>query len=143
MPGVLNIKLDENKKTSLKDGVINTDVANASDESVKAEKEKPQFDQEKRQEYEVEKIIDKREKMGVIEYLIQWKEYSEEHNSWEPESFLSCHEMLAEFESNWQIEYLEYLSKLDKTKKPKRGKHKKLKSSSNQCSSHSNHRSSD
>lgn len=143
VPGVLNIEIDDNNETSSKDdAATNIDVVNKSDESVKTEKEKPQFEQQKRQEYDVEEIIDKREKMGVIEYLIQWKGYSKEHNSWEPKSFLSCNELLAEFEKNWEIEFLEYLSKIDKVKKPRGRKHKKLKPNTNQCSSHSNSHSS-
>ena len=35
-------------------------------------------------EYEVEKILDKRIKRNRIEYLVQWKGYPPEDNSWEP-----------------------------------------------------------
>ena len=36
--------------------------------------------------FEVERILDSRERKGVTEYLIKWKNYDESHNSWEPES---------------------------------------------------------
>ncbi|CEG75061.1 hypothetical protein RMATCC62417_10169 [Rhizopus microsporus] len=48
--------------------------------------------------YEVEAILDKREfSTGVAEYLIKWKGYSEEHNTWEPEDNLNCPDILAAF----------------------------------------------
>ena len=36
--------------------------------------------------FEVERILDSRERKGVTEYLIKWKNYDASHNSWEPES---------------------------------------------------------
>ena len=36
--------------------------------------------------FEVERILDSRERKGVTEYLIKWKNYDSSHNSWEPES---------------------------------------------------------
>jgi transposase InsO family protein len=39
-------------------------------------------------EYEVEKILDKRVRRGKTEYLIKWKGYNENENSWEPISHL-------------------------------------------------------
>ena len=54
-------------------------------------------------EYEVEAILDKRFRPGrrhkLAEYLIKWRGYGHEHNSWEPVSHLDhCAELLQEFE---------------------------------------------
>jgi hypothetical protein len=34
--------------------------------------------------YEVEKIIEKRKKGRSIQYLVKWKGYDEDQNTWEP-----------------------------------------------------------
>lgn len=38
------------------------------------------------EEYTIERILCKRKRNGIIEYLIKWEGYSSEHNSWEPAS---------------------------------------------------------
>ncbi|XP_015786994.1 chromobox protein homolog 5 [Tetranychus urticae] len=53
-------------------------------------------------EYVVESIVDKRKKNGRIEYLIKWKDWPEEDNTWEPENHLSCPDLVEEFEKNLQ-----------------------------------------
>jgi len=49
-------------------------------------------------EYEVEAILDKRQRWGKPEYLVQWKGW--EANSWEPAAHLNCKDLLAEFEAS-------------------------------------------
>jgi hypothetical protein len=49
------------------------------------------------QELEVQRIIDIRKNGGVIEYLIQWKGFSAEANTWEPIENLNCEKLLKEF----------------------------------------------
>ena len=39
-------------------------------------------------EYEVEEVLDSRLKRGKLEYLVKWSGYTEDHNTWEPESNL-------------------------------------------------------
>lgn len=55
--------------------------------------------------YNVEKILSKKMKNGKPQYLVKWEDYSEFHNTWEPEaSFESCPELLKEFEDEKQGE---------------------------------------
>jgi len=55
---------------------------------------------ENEEEYEVEKILDKRKHYGKIQYLIKWKGYPLSEASWEPENNLNCPELLKEFNKN-------------------------------------------
>ena len=40
--------------------------------------------------YEVEDIVNHRHKKGKVEYLIRWKNYNAEDDTWEPEANLDC-----------------------------------------------------
>ena len=52
--------------------------------------------------YEIEKIINHRDTSNGREYLIKWKNYSDEDNSWEPESNLDDFEIVHRYQK--QIE---------------------------------------
>ena len=49
-------------------------------------------------EFTVESIVEKRRVNGKLEYLIKWKGYSSDENTWEPKENLNCPELLKEFE---------------------------------------------
>lgn len=82
--------------------------------------------------YEVEKIIDMREKMGKIEYLIQWKEFSMKDDTWEPKNSLTenCSDLLAEFGKEWEREYNKYLENKPVSKFRRYGKRRRFSSAS-------------
>lgn len=42
------------------------------------------------EEYEVEQICDKRITKGKVEYLVKWKNWDHDDNTWEPIANLDC-----------------------------------------------------
>jgi len=53
------------------------------------------------EEWEVEKILNKRKIRGVDKYLVQWKEFTAESDIWEKEEDLkNAKELVNDFEGN-------------------------------------------
>jgi len=53
----------------------------------------------------VEKVLNKRKVRGVVKYLVQWKQFTAEHNSWEREEDLeNAKKAVAEFKERVNTE---------------------------------------
>lgn len=57
------------------------------------------------EEYVVERIVDKKTEKGKTFYLLKWKGYEEDQNTWEPETNLGCPALIAEFEAKLKAKH--------------------------------------
>ena len=81
------------------------------------------------EEYELDRILDKRKHYGKIQYLVQWKGYGKEDRTWEPLTNLTnSRESIEDFEkklkSRGDVTKQASLSVIDLSKDLRRGRSK-------------------
>ena len=82
-----------------------SDISDDSKDEDDLDEEPWDGDGESEDEYEVEKILEMRaKKNGSREFLVHWKKWSSEHDTWEPEANLKCQEIIDRFLNNVEDE---------------------------------------
>ncbi|KAK4876829.1 hypothetical protein RN001_009335 [Aquatica leii] len=76
-------------------------------------------DEEDDTQYEVEEVIDEKTIRGVKHYLIRWKGYDQDGDTWEPESTLDCPKLIKKFKEQ---------KSNDENVSPKKGRKSKIQS---------------
>ncbi|KAJ0178272.1 hypothetical protein K1T71_006095 [Dendrolimus kikuchii] len=88
---------DEDASQSDEEPITSKETKKGRNSKSKAKKKKSTKDQKVEEEYEVEKIVDSKKIKGKLHYLIRWKGYTSESDTWEPENTLSCPELINKY----------------------------------------------
>jgi len=99
--------------------VVNVSQIVRYKEQVKGQKNKEGklVEVEEVEEWKVEKILNKKKMRGVEKYLVQWKRFTAEHDTWERKEDLgNAKEVLEEFEERMDAE-IRRQEKLNRTEK--------------------------
>lgn len=87
---VVNRGKPKKQKKKRKNSVSEDDAENESDQVP--------YDEGSDAEYEVERIIDMKTKTdGTREFLVHWKRWSSDHDTWEPEENLNCKDLIEKY----------------------------------------------
>lgn len=102
-PVVDAVPRDTPKRVSAKSAIVESDDGGASVDSMKKSKKAgPKKTKKKPTEvYEVEKIVEDRQgNKGETIFRIRWKGYRAQQDTWEPEAFLSCDDLIKKYWAN-------------------------------------------
>ena len=64
---------------------------------------------ESEENFEVEEIVNHRYRKGKIQYLIRWKNYGAEDDTWEPHENLDCPEKISAYDKKVKFNACTYL----------------------------------
>uniref|UniRef100_A0A914I9U0 Chromo domain-containing protein n=1 Tax=Globodera rostochiensis TaxID=31243 RepID=A0A914I9U0_GLORO len=54
-------------------------------------------------EYEVERVLDRREHLGETHYFVKWRNYTSKNNSWVPASACNCQDLITQYETEYGL----------------------------------------
>lgn len=87
----------ENKQLEARVKQLQSKVVNCENISVQSSKTLKEDVEEDETVYEVEKLLGDKLINNVRHYLVRWKEYSSQHDTWEPISNIFCPKILEEY----------------------------------------------
>lgn len=121
----------EDESNQSDDEPLNVSKGAKKDRSNKSKGKKRKSTKEQKnveEEYEVEKIIDSKKIKGKLHYLIRWKGYSADSDTWEPENTLSCPDLIAKFNDEKENSKNKEIKAEKKNSKKRKGAKKESKS---------------